>query len=526
MKRFFVFWFLVVSFVPLMAGLINWGAPDIVSATMADVSDHRIVIDSSGNVTVIYIEAGVLKANTLPQGGSWGTPVTLSVMTASDPSLAVDSSGNVTAVWVDGGVVNTAIYTPMGGWGSATALSAIGTAATARVALSSNGDIVVVWQRSGFIESITKLVGGAWGLVSILSPANSDNPALSIGDDGTVVVVWHTNSVSGNLTMSASKQISGAWNAAKSMIAVSPAFYHNYPRVSVDKHGNAEAVWFRYQYDATTGDYIGVVLISASLPANAPSWSAIPTQLSNIGTRNPADLKAKIQHDSQGNVVAIWSISYDNSNFFIESALKTVGGQWTTPGTVIASSKYSYQGDLSVNGLNDAVIAYMDFDGSNVIIQSNEANVSGVLTTLFWPSPITVSAGSDNSYPRISSVYANSQVSAGASWINYSGGFKVLQVATGTRSTVSPPTNVAVQQSSINFGVFQDYYNTISWTASTDPNVIGYVIYRDGAVIVQLTADMTQFEDHNAIQNGAVVYGIAAVDFNETQSDIVTVSYP
>jgi len=78
------------------------------------------------------------------------------------------------------------------------------------------------------------------------------------------------------------------------------------------------------------------------------------------------------------------------------------------------------------------------------------------------------------------------------------------------------------------FVVFNEYYNTLSWTASTDPNVVGYVIYRNGTVIFNLNASTTQFIDHNAPQAGTVTgtYGVAARDSQNVQSQIVTVNLP
>jgi hypothetical protein len=106
------------------------------------------------------------------------------------------------------------------------------------------------------------------------------------------------------------------------------------------------------------------------------------------------------------------------------------------------------------------------------------------------------------------------------------GSNRVINAVTGSRSLPVPPTGLAVMQSSTNFGVFTEFFNTVSWTASVDPTVEGYLIYRDGILIGQVDAATVSFVDHNRVQSGPLTYGVASINNEPVQGRIVTVNYP
>ena len=113
-----------------------------------------------------------------------------------------------------------------------------------------------------------------------------------------------------------------------------------------------------------------------------------------------------------------------------------------------------------------------------------------------------------------------------AAWESFDGTDTTIVAATGTSSIVQPATSLSVVQSSTNNGIFTEYYNTFSWTASTTPTVQNYAIYRNGFLIFEVANTATQFIDHNATQNGAVTYGIVALGDNNEQSPMATKSFP
>lgn len=511
----------IFSFSQLSATDISWGAPETLSTAMVNASDPRIVMDLNGNSTAAWVEGGVVKASFQPVGGSWGTVETLSGSGSSIPRLSVDANGNVRAVWLEGTVVMTALLPFNGSWGSATTLSDSG-ASSPVIAMNAGGDVAVVWARSGFIESKTLPSGGAWSLVSILSSANADHPSVAIGTNGKIVAVWHRISGVSNIVESSSQMIGGAWGLAVNILPAPSAFSHDYPKVSVDANGNADVIWLRYQ--VTGAQYSNVFVYAASLPSASTSWS-FPLQISDTVAINPANLIQKIRHDQFGNAIAFWTTSYDGSTYTIQASVKQVSGSWA-PFSPLAVSLYSFDVDFNVNTLNDSVATFMYFDGTSSIIQAAELNSAAFGTNVFFTPPVAVSTGPDNSTPKVATTYVGGNVYATAAWLSSDGSTISLQVSTGSRITVDPPSNVAVIQNADDFGVFVDYNNVISWEASTDPDIIQYVVLRNGSPFFLTDGSTLQVIDHNAVQNGSVTYGVLAVDSEFSVSPTVTVSFP
>lgn len=506
-----------------MAADITWASPTTISvSTLVNSSDPQVVMDPSGNVTAAWVENNAIIANTLPVNGSWGVPTTLSSGSSSSPRLGCDSSGNVTAIWLEGGIVKSRTRS-LGIWGLAVNVSG-SNASSPCLSVNGSGNAVAVWVRGGFIESATKLIAGLWSLVSVISPTNSDNPHVSVGEGGTVVAVWRTILAGGSSTVESARQtaIGGVWGAAVNILPAPSAYSMNYPKVSVDANGNADVIWYRY---LVTGSLINNVFVyAASLPLSSSSWS-FPLQISSTGIRNPADLSATIGTDSLGNKVAVWSMSYDNATFGIESACKSPSGSWSDVSSFIPTL-YSFKGDLAINTLNDVVTAYMLFDGSNVILNATETSTAPLTFQPSWSTELTISSGSNNAYVRTASAFNGTTVYAAAVWLQSNGTNTFVNVATGSRVPLAPPTNVSVTQNATNYGVFTDYYNTLTWTASISPSVVAYVIYRNGAIYSTVNTLTSQVVFHNEIQNGAVTYGVAAVDSDISQSQTVTVNFP
>ena len=186
-------------------------------------------------------------------------------------SNRIDSSGNITAVWLENGVVNSATLPLSGSWSAATAVSASG-AFSPELAVDSGGNTVAVWVRSNFIESATKLFGGSWSLVSKLTNNTSSSPQVAIGSNGTVVAVWHSLTGGSNAIVSATSPVNGSWNTAVNVIPLTPAFTHDLPKIAVDASGNATLIWLRYNLSNSV--YQNITLIAASLPVNGSSWGS------------------------------------------------------------------------------------------------------------------------------------------------------------------------------------------------------------------------------------------------------------
>lgn len=509
------------SFSTAAYGAIAWSVPSAISTPLANASDPRVVVDANNNATAIWIENGVITANSLPSGGAWGTPVALSnpLNVSSNPKLGIDGAGNVTALWIENTQVSSAVLPAGGSWTAAAAPVSSAGASTPCLVVDSSGNAVAAWVRNGFVESATR-AAGSWSAVAVLSNGNSSNPHVAISDSGTAIAVWHSV-ISGSdfivtdlLTVS-----SNTWAATKNVFNGTAAFLHNYPKAAIDVHGNATVAWFRYNF-VGGNSYQNVQVLSSSLTAGAAAWP-LPQMLSNFGMRNPADLTLKLQNDPGGNTLLLWTNSYDGETFSVESTRKLYGGAW---GEVVQSdvpNLYSLGVDLT-NTYGIGLLTRMFWDeNSAMVIRSQETDMIEPMLQA-WTMPVTCSTGSDNGYPRCALSLTGNAINAVVVWMHLDGANTVIQTVTGADTMVAAPSLVSASQSVTDFGIYKDYHNTISWAASPAPNVIQYNLYRNGVFFTAVDPSITTLIDHNAVQGGTVVYGVAALSADFRQSAIAT----
>lgn len=524
-RKWILLVFAIVSMTQAFAQITWSPAVTISASTMDNSSNPNVVVDTNGNSTAVWIENGFVYASFLPNGGTWESPVTISGSGASMPQIGCDGNGTVTAAWVSSnGTIQYATLPLNGSWSSATSVSSSG-ATTPSLAVNSSGTIALVWQRNGYIESVTKTLLGLLTLVSTISPVNSANPDVAIGDDGTVVAVWQTILSSGAATVESARQTSGIWSASVDILPAPSAFSMNYPKVSVDSSGNADVIWYRYQ--EVDNGFSNVFVYTATLPVGSESWS-FPLQISDIGLGDPANLFNNIVTDGSGNKMATWTISYDGQSYQIESAIKESGKTWTDFSFVENIDVYALRGGLACDTLGNCVAVNMLTDVSGIDIQAAEASTSIIGGVPIWSSRVTISSEINNGYPVVASSFDSTAdlTNVTAVWLASNGTNTIVQAATGSKTPIDPPSNLMVTQSYADFGVFQDYANTITWTASSSPNVVLYSIYRNGVLISEVSSSVSEFVDHHVEQNGSVTYGVAALDFDLFQSVIVNVNYP
>ena len=522
MKRIFAALCAVLPFSQVLCNNINWSFPPTsLSSVNQNASDPQVAIDSNGDVFAAWVENGFVKSSTHNLNSSWSSLSTLSNSGASFPRIVSDLNGNVIAVWLEGGIVKTASKPFNGSWSASTSLSLSG-ASSPEVAVASTGDAVAVWSRSGNVESSTKLFGANWQNRVTISSTAAAFPRVAIGGTGANVraaIVWQGTSSSTNVVYSSTKLLSGSWTSQQVISDLNHQATN--ARVAVDANSNATAVW--YQYDLTGSNYSDVVVQTATRPSSG-SWSA-PLSLSSAGIHNPATLVARVAFDSTGNAIALWNNSSDDETFSIESAVCPARGNWTSAQDIVSSNLFAFAEDAAVTSFGDVLATYMFYNGSSLLIQSVESDIDAATTTP-WSVPINFSAGMDNGYPRIAASLSGNVINAAVLWVTYNGTNTSVVASIGARTLVLPPSNLSVTQNVTNFGVFNDYYNTLNWQASSDPGVAGYLVFRNGVFLEQVAANVLQFVDHNRTQGGSVTYGVAAVNDQLSQSRTVTVNFP
>lgn len=503
----------------------TWSSPpETISSTGVNASDPHLGMDTSGNVVAAWLESGQVVSRSKPLNNPWDTLATLSGTGATSPQMVVDPSGNATAVWVESGSVKTANKPSGGSWSSATSLST-SNSSVPQIAVRSNGDLVAVWIESGVVKSKTKLFGGSWSSADTLSGSGADSPQVAIGNNGDAFVVWHAqNGISLIETIySANRPNGGSWTAASTISNASENSVQ--PQIAVDPTGNATAIW--YTYSLSGSNYFNVVLKASSYSSTSFAWET-PMQMSeSFGKKNPADLQSQVLYSETGLPMVSWTNSSDGATFHINTTQRGTDGVWTTPFT-LATSLYAYSINMAISPVGDLFVAYMTYNpaSSSVVIETRESHVGGVGAG-GWTGPLVLSTGTSNGFPGITAVVTGgTDANGAAAWLNFDGSNNILQAVTGTGTLVIPPSSPGVTQNFNDFGIFKEYYNTITWSASTDPNLAGYIIYRGNDILTFIDSGTLQYVDNNQVQNGSVVYGVSAIDNSGTESAVMTVSFP
>lgn len=85
------------------------------------------------------------------------------------------------------------------------------------------------------------------------------------------------------------------------------------------------------------------------------------------------------------------------------------------------------------------------------------------------------------------------------------------------------PSNLQGQQKINDFGIEYEYFNLLTWNASTS-TVAGYYVYRDGSKIATLESGSLQYEDHNRKKGVTTEYSVTSFDISGNESSPISIS--
>jgi len=511
-------------FSPLQGENLNWSSnPEILSGNFVNTSEPQIAMDANGNTIALWIENNQVKARTKLINQSWTIAANLSTSNSSAARLVLDNNGNAFAIWIENEIIKASIKPVNQDWTNSVVLSNTG-ASFPSLCVDDAGNVTIAWARNGNIEIKTKMFNKInWQATITIQGTGATTPIVKVGGSGNnkrAVVVWQGITNGSNAIFTASKSLTGNWSSPQTISILE----HNAanPNLAVDANGNSLAIW--YAYDIVGLNYSNVSLQAATHRIDSNLWES-PKTLSQAGVRNPSTLKAVVAFDTIGNAIALWNTSYDDETFSLESAVKSLAGQWSETIDLVDANVYAFSADLSTTSFGDVLGLYMFYNGASLMIQSIESNINGYLNN-FWSVPVTISIGSNNAYPKIAATLIGNELYAAAIWANYNGANNTVMASIGSKTLVSPPSNLSISENLHNFGVFKEYYTRLTWDESTDPTVVGYLIFRNGVFLAQVGTDTQEFIDNNRILNNSVTYSMAAIDDEHTQSRMVSFSFP
>ncbi|MBS0652344.1 MAG: hypothetical protein JSR39_02330 [Verrucomicrobia bacterium] len=534
----------ITAFFPLFIYALNadWTFPPAtISTTGINGTSPSIAIDPSGNALIVWVENGFVLSRSGTEIGGWGASTTISGSGASNPLIGMDGLGNAIAVWVENGLIKSQNKPANQAWsGITTTLSAAG-ASSPQFDINSNGAATVVWLISDALQAVTGTFNTGWGSVQTISASGASSPQVAIDSAGNSVAVWVQLASSIPTIYSSSLPSGGSWSTSTMISTLGQNCAS--PSIDATSSGDEKAIAVWFSYDVSSGNYYNVYAQAASLQLDGSWGGAI--SLSYAGKFDPHQYKTKVLIDPYGAATAMWNYSQDGSFFNYMYSSKPKGGYWSVNDVLIIPNAAASGFDVTGESDGDVISCWMTLDDTqtNLIVQTaiagcqqlyvdqgSQGEGSGTSTSLtcqlMWGDYQTLSQGSSSGYPIIASNSSNNYVYLAASWLSFDGANTIVQASLGGVDDPFPPTGLAVSQAIANYGLLNDTYNTLTWTASVSIDVYAYKIFRNGIYITTVPSSQLQWVDHNQVANQSVTYGVQAVITSQIVSEMATVTWP
>lgn len=278
-------------------------------------------------VLVTLVLLGVLGANTA-RSQTWSTPVDISsgITESKHPAIAIGPGGDVHVVWEAFTSPNWEILysrKPVGGvWTSPVNVSnTSGASNRPAIAVGEDGSLHVVWHDAAAgdwdILCSTKSADGSWSPASNISnnAGWSFHPEIVVGGDGSLHVVWHDNTSGKWQILYASKPVDGSWSPPTPVWTEGGRSW--FAALAIGGGGNLHLVW----EERTPGNW--EILYSAKPPGGSWLW---PENVSrtNGESRLPALVVA-----SDGSPRVVWQDETSGSPH-LASAARVQAGSWSS----------------------------------------------------------------------------------------------------------------------------------------------------------------------------------------------------
>ena len=291
---------------------VGWGTATLIETDNAGAAfSAQVVMDGGGNATVVWQQSDGARnniwTNRFVAGVGWGTATLIETDAgdASNPQVAVDSSWNATAVWsqFDGARYNIWAnrYVAGVGWGTATLVETdnAGAALFPQVGVDGYGNATAVWSQSdgtrNNIWANRYVAGVGWGTATLIETNNAGpafEPQVTVDRGGNATAVWYQRSGNRDDIWVNRYAVGQGWGTA-TLLETNNAGTAGSPQVAVDGSGNTTAVW--HQSDGARANiYANRYLCQA--PACVPPPPPSLVTVLATGQLNAAGLAVSATH--------------------------------------------------------------------------------------------------------------------------------------------------------------------------------------------------------------------------------------
>ena len=368
----------------------TWLPPGDLSLAGRNAEGPAVAVDPQGDAAATWWRSNgknrIVQTSLRPAGsGAWQEPVNLSEQGVDSYSsqIAFDSAGDATAIWTRSGSGEEVIQSSVrlagsGTWGEPVPLIAGGESRWPRLAVDEAGGAAAIWQRfkaeeTAIIASVRPTASGAWQKPVKL--AEGTEPAIAIDQQGDAVAAWVAFVEEAPVVMGSYRPAAtGVWGEPIVLSAKAKGQDPHSPSVAMDGHGDAVALWYRYN---GTID----VVQSAFRPAASGIWQE-PVRVSAAGAEA---LQPALAMNPEGDAVATWThVSGGGTELIIQAAMRpAASGAWQEPVSLSAKGQGAVTPSVSIDPQGDAVAVW---DRSGIIQGAARPAASGS-----WQEPVNLS---------------------------------------------------------------------------------------------------------------------------------------
>jgi len=404
----------------------SWSTAVDISTLGFLTSDPEIAIDADGVMTAIWSHVDVstktIQVSTSSDGQDWTEPVDVSPANhqATEPHLVVDRSGQVTVIWTNTTGTDS-IWTSKrergeAAWSTPVQLSVEAEkTGQAQIVVDSNGAFTTIFNNRDAhkIQSRTSDDGVTWDAIVTLAQESTSlylgNPQIAVDGSGRVTGVWRAYEAGGDVSrvVSRSSTNPGVWNeettlfggdardarvaATESGLTTVTALV-DFSEVEIQSRSSQDGGTWTTAVGHGTGDgdapnvSVGasdtVVVtfiedmdggIRASSSQDGVQWTTnhlVDDASDSYGLSQ--DHVAKVIADSSGQLTAVWMRDYtgnpDYPYFRATASTSSDGVTWTEPIELAGTSSYSV--NLVVNSDCRVTALFELSDGTENIVQS------------------------------------------------------------------------------------------------------------------------------------------------------------
>jgi adhesin/invasin len=408
-----------------------WTAPATLSPASPNNSESQIGVDAAGNAVAVWSHYDGNFSYTLGSqydagSSSWGTASEVSTTTSNSPRVSVNASGDALGTEnYSVGVEANGYSAASGSWGQAVLLARNEMAPEAGLDNSGNGTLIDV-SGSGILQgrhySASSMAWGSPQAISSTTVNESNGAADSLATSGAGQAVAAWIQGSGSSSTVQAKIYDPVTDRWLFPGTLATGTVYR-PTTAIDSNGNALVAW-------TTNLPSGFEIDSASFTASSGTWSPVTTIANDSA---PVLGSQAVAMNAHGDSAIAW-LQSDGTNVVVMARRRASGGSWTTASTLSSDGIDASSPSVAIDSASNILVGWVR---SNVQIATYNS-VSGA-----WSPTQTLSGANADT----ADVAMGPNGQAGAIWTLNNGAGPVTQSSINEAPIAGPASSVSVRVS-------------------------------------------------------------------------------